>query len=67
MTHRPTCVLLPEESVLTWCDRQLEGAEFAFTSIDHAALNGKHGGRLVTCTECLREIHTALYRCVTPD
>jgi len=70
MTDRPEwvkCVLLPEDNALTWCARQLEPAEFAFTSIDHAALNGKHGGRLVACSGCVRLIIGALSRGIAVD
>jgi len=69
MMDRPEwvkCVLQPEDSVLTWCDRRVERPEFAFTSIDHAALNGRHGDQLVACEVCLSHIHRALYRGVTP-
>ncbi len=42
----------------TWCGRPRAG--FVFTSVDHAALNGQAGGRLVVCDECLDAIVRAL-------
>lgn len=40
---------------LSWCDRIL-GPEPAFVSIDHAALNGRAGGRLTVCPECAARV-----------
>lgn len=38
-----------------WCGRPtLFG--FMFTSVDHAAMNGRNEGRLIVCPECLAEI-----------
>jgi hypothetical protein len=42
----------------TWCGLKPTG--FTFTSIDHAALNGRAKGRLVVCPECATQIKKAL-------
>ena len=44
----------------TWCGRPLYGAEWVFTSVEHAALNGRAQDRLVCCPECLVAIVEAL-------
>lgn len=48
-----------ERKKLSWCHKPIGGA-FAFTGVDHAALNGRRRGRLVVCPECLAMIMTAL-------
>lgn len=35
----------------SWCGRYIV-FEFTFTSIDHAAMNGRNGSRLVACKAC---------------
>jgi hypothetical protein len=42
----------------TWCERRADG--FVFAGIDHAAENGKAGGRLVACPQCVEQIGIAL-------
>lgn len=42
----------------TWCGKKPAG--FTFTSVDHAALNGRAEGRLVACPECVAQIKKAL-------
>lgn len=39
---------------LAWCGEKIVG--FAFTDVDHAALNARNGGRLVPCPDCLRAV-----------
>lgn len=41
----------------TWCGRNERPF---FIDIDHATLNGEHGGRLVACRECVAIIYNAL-------
>ena len=41
----------------TWCGR--DERPFFF-DVDHAALNGTHGGRLVACRECVASIMSGL-------
>jgi len=36
---------------LSWCGKHVIG--FAFADVDHAAQNGRGGGRLVVCRDCL--------------
>lgn len=43
----------------SWCRRRL-ASEFHFLSVDHAALNGEHHGRLVACPACLTAVTAAL-------
>ena len=43
----------------SWCGREITG-EFHFISIDHAAHNGRNGGRLVPCLKCYQAIEKAL-------
>lgn len=45
---------------LSWCGRRIEAFEFSFVDIDHAAINGRNGGRLVACPECVSAICEAL-------
>jgi len=40
---------------MSWCGKSYELQPF-FHDIDHAALNGENGGRLVACPECVDEI-----------
>lgn len=44
----------------SWCGKTLNKFDFAFVSIEHAAFNGRSGGRLVACSECTVEIIKAL-------
>ena len=43
----------------SWCGRYI-GREFAFTGIDHAALNGRNGGFLVACKACTEAVIKSL-------
>jgi hypothetical protein len=45
------------DSRRTWCGR--DERPF-FVGIDHAALNGEQGGRLVACRDCVLAITKAL-------
>ena len=63
MNERPDyvhCVGMGYEDgrkIESWCggsDRPF------FVDPTHAALNGKHGGRLVACPDCVKSIHQAL-------
>ena len=36
----------------TWCGKTAIG--FTFTSLDHAAMNGRNEGRLVACSDCTK-------------
>jgi len=47
-----------EHRGLSWCGKRLD--LWHFLGIDHAALNGRQGGRLVACPECTEAIITAL-------
>lgn len=42
-----------------WCGRPI-GPNELFQDIDHAAMYGQQGGRLVCCRECVAEIYRAL-------
>ena len=44
----------------TWCGKPGGFGEPFFVSVDHAALNGESGGRMVACPECLSAITKAL-------
>jgi hypothetical protein len=44
----------------SWCGQVLNKFDFAFVSIEHAAFNGRAGGRLVACSECTAAIIKAL-------
>lgn len=44
----------------SWCGRALPPSEFRFAGVDHAAENGRQGGRLVACSECVLKIAEAL-------
>lgn len=44
---------------ISWCGRNVS-AEFRFIGVDHAAENGRQGGRLVACRECVAAIIEAL-------
>lgn len=41
---------------LSWCGKQLWRYDWVFTSVDHAAMNGREDGRLVACKKCTRAI-----------
>ena len=43
----------------TWCGERADG--WAFTGIDHAALNGRADGRLIACPECIKAATEALW------
>ncbi len=43
----------------SWCGRP-KAMEFRFTSLDHAAENGRQEGRLVACPDCVDAACTAL-------
>ena len=45
---------------LAWCGVVPHPLEFTFISVDHAALNGRNGGRLVPCQACRHAIVAAL-------
>jgi hypothetical protein len=47
-----------DRSGVAWCGRPL--VAFAFADADHAAQNGRGGGRLVTCPDCANALVTAL-------
>lgn len=71
MNDRPDwikCVRHTHEDLKTqsWCGRRLEVFEFAFMDADHAAENGRQGGRLVACGECAAAITAALGNGATP-
>lgn len=36
----------------TWCGKPDDRFEWRFTDIDHAAMNGRHGGYLTVCPRC---------------
>lgn len=44
---------------LSWCGRMVSH-EFHYTDIDHAAFDGRQGGRLVACQDCVRAVAAAL-------
>lgn len=44
-----------------WCGRSV-AAEWAFTSLDHAALNALAEGRLLACRDCIRMARAALMK-----
>jgi hypothetical protein len=53
-TDRPDwveCITRADGSNETWCGRDAVG--FAFDGLEHAALNGLQGGRMVACTQCV--------------
>ena len=41
-----------------WCGKPATG--FTFESVDHAAMNGRAKGRLVSCPECAKAVIEAL-------
>lgn len=64
-TTRPdwiNCVRHDHEDLKTtsWCGRKIISFEWAFTSVDHAAENGRQEGRLVACIACVEAIVAAL-------
>lgn len=42
----------------TWCGKRADG--WTFTSVDHAAMNGRNKAYLVACPECTKAIIEAL-------
>jgi hypothetical protein len=36
----------------SWCGKPANNFEFRFADIDHAAMNGRHGGYLTVCPRC---------------
>jgi len=36
----------------TWCGKPYDQFAWTFTSIDHAAMNGRNGGFLTVCKKC---------------
>jgi hypothetical protein len=44
----------------TWCGRSFDLFEFTFTSIDHAAMNGRNGGYLTVCKKCQKAVIAGL-------
>lgn len=36
----------------TWCGKPADQFEWTFMDIDHAAMNGRNGGRLTVCPSC---------------
>lgn len=45
-----------ERKRTSWCGREIEPFEFAFTDIDHAAYERMRHGRLLICPECLKAV-----------
>lgn len=45
---------------LAWCGRSTPSLAWSFVDVDHVAQNGRAGGRLVVCPECLKAIESAL-------
>jgi hypothetical protein len=65
MTDRPEWVKCINDAHLdntglSWCGCRIETFEFSFVDIGHAAMNGRNGGRLVACPECVSAICEAL-------
>jgi hypothetical protein len=46
-----TCIITEGNRFKSLCGRDVG---FAFTSLEHADLNEKNGGRLVACEDCLK-------------
>lgn len=44
----------------TWCGKEYNQFEFTFLDIEHAAFNGRNGGRLAACKDCIKAITKAL-------
>jgi hypothetical protein len=58
------CITRTDGGNETWCGRDAVG--FAFDGLEHAALNGLQGGRMVACTQCVDSALKAL-RAGTPE
>jgi hypothetical protein len=44
----------------TWCGKPADRMDFRFMEIDHAAMNGRNGGRLTVCPQCRKAIIAGL-------
>lgn len=49
-----------ENKGYSWCKRKIEAGEWTFVDAEHAAMNGRNGGRLQACVNCVSEIHKGL-------
>ena len=44
----------------TWCGKPKNRFDFRFMDIDHAAMNGRNGGRLTVCPQCRKSVIAGL-------
>ena len=52
--HYITCIRDPD-LVRTWCGHKIS-LQFTFVDIEHALVNARNKGRLLTCPECAQVI-----------
>ncbi|HEY1034959.1 MAG TPA: hypothetical protein VGE09_08260 [Pseudoxanthomonas sp.] len=65
MGERPDYVKCIEDTHMdnkgkSWCGRKLSRFDWAFISVDHAAMSGRNGDRLIACPECLKAVFAGL-------
>ena len=46
----------------SWCGRKIDGVEWAFVDVDHAAYAARSGERLTPCEGCVAEVAAAFDR-----
>lgn len=49
-----------EANGATWCGKPKDQFDFRFMDIDHAAMNGRNGGRLTVCPKCRKAVIAGL-------
>lgn len=61
MKVRPEWVRCVEDNNgRSWCGRRIGPSDLSFVGVDHDAMNGRNGGRLVACQECVTAIYEGL-------
>lgn len=49
-----------EANGATWRGKPADRMDFRFMDIDHAAMNGRNGGRLTVCPQCRKAVIAGL-------